>query len=301
MGGAFFVRMEVMEWKEEIYLKVKRYFEADGGVNKVLLLDASEILKNKLLAVLPDTEFFCLSQDDEKMLLNMSEENLTTSFEQIFEGECFQKIYAGRSLEKAIYPEALLRCLRKRLATNGNVMYIVGNIQHHSAWGALLQGRWYCQNTDIFQQDNLHYYSIQDIVTLLKENLYEDVVVDTIVKACPDNRREKMVKCGFVSDSNGQNILDTLFWIVEAGRYDEAGVMLRSKYDEATRKVLARLLHRIENDLDIEENTDLLWQLCEEKGIDFAYLDAFIKNAMVFPKHTLQNIANQLQEDEADG
>lgn len=75
----------------------------------------------------------------------------------------------------------------------------------------------------------------------------------------------------------------------------ERGGQMQERVSENARWELVRILRRIENGIELPENINRLWQLCEREQIDFAYLQSFMQEALFNYERTLQRIAASLQ------
>lgn len=60
---------------------------------------------------------------------------------------------------------------------------------------------------------------------------------------------------------------------------------------------LDRLLHRIENGIELSESVRNLWRLCERENIDFDCLQAYMKNSLLQYKRTMDCLSAFLQAD----
>ena len=67
-------------------------------------------------------------------------------------------------------------------------------------------------------------------------------------------------------------------FVIAIKKYNYATTELKKQYTENVRKELARLLHRIENNLYIDSNIESLAILCEKYEIEKIYLNNFIDN-----------------------
>lgn len=87
-------------------------------------------------------------------------------------------------------------------------------------------------------------------------------------------------------------------FVVRIKKYNDATTELKKQYTEKVRKKLARLLHRIENNLYIDNNVEELAMLCEENKIEKTYLDNFIDNAIIYKDRLINNICgnNEISE-----
>ena len=74
---------------------------------------------------------------------------------------------------------------------------------------------------------------------------------------------------------------DGEFWLVKARKCTAEVAALKEMFTESTRAELSRLLHRIEYDIDVDENFSRLIELCDREGIFDEYLTDFINQVVV--------------------
>ena len=74
---------------------------------------------------------------------------------------------------------------------------------------------------------------------------------------------------------------DENFWLVKARKCTAEVAALKELFTDETRAELSRLLHRIEYDIDAEENFLRLMELCDREGIFDEYLTDFIEQVVV--------------------
>ncbi|MBR1647503.1 MAG: hypothetical protein IJ685_12115 [Selenomonadaceae bacterium] len=74
---------------------------------------------------------------------------------------------------------------------------------------------------------------------------------------------------------------DENFWLVKARKCTAEVAALKELFTESTRAELSRLLHRIEYDIDVDENFSRLIKLCDREGIFDEYLTDFINQVVV--------------------
>ncbi len=74
---------------------------------------------------------------------------------------------------------------------------------------------------------------------------------------------------------------DGEFWLVKARKCTAEVAALKELFTDETRAELSRLLHRIEYDIDVDENFSRLMELCEREGIFDEYLSDFIAQVVV--------------------
>lgn len=80
----------------------------------------------------------------------------------------------------------------------------------------------------------------------------------------------------FAPDDSSEKI-----WLVKACKCTAEVAALKDLFTHETRAELSRLLHRIEYDIDAEENFQRLMKLCNREGIFDEYLTDFIEQVVV--------------------
>ena len=120
-----------------------------------------------------------------------------------------------------------------------------------------------------------------DVVKVLDDAIYKEIIF------LPDEQIEKISevedweKFGF---DNFSDDLLTKIWLVKARKCEAEVAALKEIYTEEVRARISRLLHRIEYDLDVEENLKKLIELCKREQIFDDYLADFIKQVVVHEK-----------------
>ena len=79
-------------------------------------------------------------------------------------------------------------------------------------------------------------------------------------------------------------------FVIKIRKFKNTTIELKRQYTENIRRKLARLLHRLEADLYVENNTLDLAILCESNGIDEIYLNNFINNTIIYKDRVINNI-----------
>lgn len=116
-----------------------------------------------------------------------------------------------------------------------------------------------------------------DVVKLLDEANYKEI------HFLPGERLENFsadewANFGF---DNFNDDLTTKIWLVKACKRTAEVVALKDVFTPETRADLSRLLHRIEYDIDAEENFKQLIELCDREGVFDDYLRDFINQNVV--------------------
>lgn len=212
------------------------------------------------------------------------------------EDETYEYIYAGRVLEKAEDAEAAVITLRKMLGKEGHVLFLLGNIHHGEILQQLGKKHWLGQSEvacAVFAPHINHFFTVQDAVALLVEGGYENIVVDLIPRNVSSALRTEYKK---IHRDLSDEDLNAVYWLIDATRFDEAGVYLRQYYTESVRLDLVKILRRIENDIDVVTNTKRLMSLCAAENISFEYMQDFMQHALLKPAKTMKTLAGILQE-----
>ena len=96
---------------------------------------------------------------------------------------------------------------------------------------------------------------------------------------------------------------DENFWLIKARKCTAEVAALKELFTDEIRADLSRLLHRIEYDIDAEENFLRLMELCDREGIFDEYLTDFINQVVVhasaknFLRERAKNFARVLDFD----
>ena len=131
-----------------------------------------------------------------------------------------------------------------------------------------------------------------DVVKLLDDAIYKQI------EFLPDEQIEKISATKSWEDFGFDNFSDDLttkIWLVKARKCEAEVAALKEIYTEEVRARLARLLHRIEYDLDVEENFQQLMRFCRDEQIFEDYLADFIKQVVVH-KNKAQFIKNHAKD-----
>ena len=94
---------------------------------------------------------------------------------------------------------------------------------------------------------------------------------------------------------NFSDDLLTKIWLVKARKCEAEVAALKEIYTEEVRARLSRLLHRIEYDLNVEENFQKLMQFCRDEQIFEDYLADFV-NQVVVHKNKAKFIKNRAKD-----
>lgn len=124
-------------------------------------------------------------------------------------------------------------------------------------------------------------YAKTEFERLLYASYYKNVRVRPQVRRAEDDIVERLVAAGF---ENIHDDLETEFWLVRADRSMPEMALLKSMYTKEQRKELSDYLHRIEYDVDAEQQCRLFWSFYEQVSLFPDYTANFIRQAVFHPE-----------------
>ena len=127
-----------------------------------------------------------------------------------------------------------------------------------------------------YPQRERRLYAKTEIVRLLSDALFKEISFTP--NESIEYNIDDWLEFGF---ENYNNELLVKNWIVKASRSTAEVAALKEFYTPVIRKELAILLHRIEYDIEREENIERLHNLCEEHQIFDDYLIDFIEQVVI--------------------
>ncbi|MBR1729629.1 MAG: methyltransferase [Selenomonadaceae bacterium] len=233
----------------------------------VLVIESLSYL-NEIRDLLPSANILVLTQDhfaksdyahlncdwifDDYRNLNFTiEENI---FDIIISEDCLTLAY---DTYKTIF------AINRMLKGTGFLVTQFENIRFIGILESLKQG--------YFAERERHLYAKTEIVRLLNDALFKEI--NFAPYEIFDFDVDEWINFGF---DNFVDDLNVKTWIVRADRSTAEVAALKRFYTPQIRKQLATLIHRIEYDIDREENILLLKNFCEENQIFDDYLNDFI-------------------------
>ena len=256
---------------------------------KVLVL-YEEFFLPELIRRMPKSEFhICISKS--KKIWFQDKENIVI-YKKIFdkkqlpfENKKFDYILAGRYFEKVINPIFLAREVQRCLKLDGYLIGIFGNIRCLSVLEGIMQGHFtYKERNAIVQNDILHFFTLKEIINLMKATFYKDISFMPCMLNESSLIFEKLMSAGF---ENEHNDLNTEFWFLKAARDTKETRNLKSLYTEGQRRKISCLLRRIENAIELEKNCAILFDICQTKKISGKYIVDFAQNTLLKPEKSL--------------
>lgn len=184
------------------------------------------------------------------------------------ESKIFELIIAEDVLTVEENFHSTLLMLNHLLTDSGFLLTRFYNVRYVGILERLRQGK--------FSNNKQRLWAKADIVKLLSDANYKEIYFT------PGERKnisaDDWIDFGF---DNFSNDLTTKSWLVKACKFTAEVVALKEIFTPEVRADLSRLLHRIEYDLDAEENFQRLMELCDREGIFDEYLSDFINQVVV--------------------
>ncbi|SFT56796.1 hypothetical protein SAMN02910356_01115 [Selenomonas sp. GACV-9] len=187
-----------------------------------------------------------------------------------FAEESFDFIIAEPVLTESWELYDTLMDISRKLTDVGTLYTAYLNIRYHGVLAQLREG--------IFPVRDDHLYAKTEIVRILDDALFKEIGFLPGLQDDDLAAGESWEAQGFANFSHD---LSTAQWLVEAKRSTASVANLKGLYDRDTRKELARLLHRIEYDIDTQKNLAELRKLCEAQMIFDEYLEDFVRETCV--------------------
>ena len=188
-----------------------------------------------------------------------------------FAEEMFDRIIAEFAIEYAYEPYDSLIALNRALKETGTLYTCYTNIRYHRVLAALRDGEFRVRG-------DRHLYAKPEIVRLLNDTLYKEIHFFAGERDDDPSAGEAWAAEGF---QNFSDDLITRTWLIQASRSTAAAANLKLFFSQESRRMMARLLHRIEYDIAAEHAVTELRELCMREGIFYDYLSDFVAEVCV--------------------
>jgi len=269
------------------------FLQPEDIFNTILVVESVEYLpqlrerypKAKIFAVVKDEDVIDKfdSFDVNFFVLDYREERLP------FEEEYFDAIIGDLTLEVVVNPQDIAAGFSMYLKQTGVWITSFRNIRHWSIIDKLMRGR--------FGGIVSRLYAKIEYERLCYASFYKEVRMMPVIKKAPKGFIDKLLDCGF---ENINNDLETEFWLVRAARSMPELALLKSMYTFKIRKKLSTLIHRIEYDIEVENNIREFWNLYDEAGLFPDYTAAFIRSAVVHREKFYKTLIKYSQRNELE-
>ena len=251
----------------------------DDFFDKILIVESGEYI-SILAEKYPDAEIFFVTTEedffDERVktcVLNYREEILP------FGEEFFDLIIGDLTLEFVINPQDIAAGFSRYIKQTGIFLTSFKNIRHWKILEKLMRG-W-------FNGIVSRFYTRENFELLLFASFYKDVKFSPIIKKAPPKLLEKLIECGF---ENYGDDLETEIWQVRATRSIPELSLLKSMYTPQFRADFARILHRVEYDINTAESVKNFWRLYDSVGMFESYAAEFIHSIVIHKENFYKNL-----------
>lgn len=258
----------------------------------VLLIDSAELLTG-LRGILPAAQIFFMTTEVTPKIERLCAECCANLIMDLpTEPKLFELIIAPQVLttDESFY--AKLLTLNHLLKDSGALLTQFRNVRFVGVLENLQRGR--------FSSNEQRLWAKADVVRLLDDAIYKEIhfLPDKTIIPSP----QSLVP--WKDFDNFNDDLTTKIWLVKACKCTAEVAALKDIFTHETRAELSRLLHRIEYDIDAEENFLRLIELCDREGIFDEYLRDFINQVVVhasaknFIRDCAENFGRVLDFDE---
>ena len=234
----------------------------------VLLIDSAELLTG-LRKLLPAAQiFFMTAEPTPKVERLCAECNAILIDDLPTAPKLFELIIAPQVLTTGENFYATLLTFNHLLKDSGALLTQFLNVRFVDVLENLRRGR--------FSNNERRLWAKADAVKLLDDAIYKEI---HFLPAADENlSAAEWATFGF---DNFNDDLTTKIWLVKACKCTAEVAALKDIFTQETRADLSRILHRIEYDIDAEENFSRLMELCDREGIFDDYLRDFINQVVV--------------------
>ena len=223
-----------------------------GDVRFMLPAASLTVLTTDRYAPIEGSELDCVRINDDFNLAKLP-----------FDDKTFDLIIAEDFFTFAHEPYDTLRDFGRLLNDVGALISQYENIRYINVLEQLRAG--------FYPERRRRLYAKPEVVRLLNDALFKDI------RFAPESIAEVDIDewLGFGFD-NFSDDLRVKTWLIKAGRSKAEVAALKQLFTAEVRAELARLIHRIEYDIDRKENFERLFELCEREMIFDDYLADFI-------------------------
>ena len=234
----------------------------------VLLIEAAELLTG-LRKILPTAQIAFMTAEPTPKVKSLCNECRADLIDELpTESKIFELIIAPEVLTTGENFYATLLTFNHLLRDSGALLTQFRNVRFIGVLENLRRGR--------FSNNVQKLWAKADVVKLLDDAIYKEI------HFLPDARADFSAAEWVAFDfENFGDDLTTRIWLVKACKCTAEVAALKDVFSPEIRAELSRLLHRIEYDIDAEENFLHLMTLCDRAGIFDEYLSDFINQVVV--------------------
>lgn len=234
----------------------------------VLLIENEKLLR-ELREILPAAQIALLKKDPLDKTKILCEEFRADLIDELPTApKIFEIIIAEEVLTAGENFYSTLLSLNHLLMDSGMLLTQFYNVRFVRVLENLRRGR--------FINNEKKLWAKADVVKLLDDAIYKEI------HFLPDVREKISVEAWEAFDfDNFSEDLATKIWLVKACKCTAEVAALKTLFTPEARADLSRTLHRIEYDIDVEENLERLKEICRREGIFDEYLSDFIEQTVI--------------------
>ena len=235
----------------------------------VLLIESPELLEG-LRKILPAAQIAFMTTEPSPAIKKLCDKFKADLIDELpIAPKIFELIIAQDVLTLGENFYSMLLTMNHLLKDSGAMLTQFYNVRFVGVLENLRRGK--------FSANEQRLWAKADVVKLLDDAIYKEI------HFLPGERLEKfsVINWENFGFENFSDDLITKIWLVQACKCTAEVAALKDLFTHDTRADLSRLLHRIEYDLDAEENFLRLMELCEREGIFDEYLSDFINQVVV--------------------
>ncbi len=179
--------------------------------------------------------------------------------------------------------------ISRHIKETGHFLGMFSNVRYWRILEGLRQGE--------FPVRDRHLYAKTEAVRILNDALFKEIFFIPS-EFCEEEREqaESLEALGFL---DGEDLL-VKTWSFRASCSKASVAALKEFYTPEVRTLLARLLHRIEYDVEREESLRMLWELCRKEMIFPEYLSDFLEEIVVQKEQMRKALARSAEENGMD-
>ena len=234
----------------------------------VLLIESTELLAS-LREILPAAKIAFMTREPSPEIKKLCEDFRADFIDELpTEPKIFELIIARDVLTTGENFYSTLLTFNHLLKDSGALLTRFYNVRFVGVLEKLRRGK--------FSNNEKKLWAKADVVKLLDDAIYKEI------HFLPDERKffsaDEWENFGF---ENFSEDLATKIWLVKACKCTAEVAALKDLFTHEIRAELSRILHRIEYDIEVEENLALLKEIRAREGIFDEYLDDFIEQAVI--------------------
>lgn len=270
---------------EKIKPNLTGFIDAGDFFKTILVIESPEYI-SELLERFPTAEIFFITPEEEIAEKFSGNERVKIFFldyreERLpFDEEFFDLIIGDLTLEVVVNPQDIAAGFSTFLKQTGVWLTSFRNIRHWSILERLMKGH--------FGGIVSRFYTRLEFERLMYASFYKHLRAAPLRRKAPEGLIKKLEECGF---ENIGGDLEVEFWLIRAARSMPEMSLLKSMFTPEIRARLARLLHRIEYEIELEESVKKFWNLCDEEKIFTDYIAAFVRSVVVHRENFYKNLS----------